>query len=95
MDGLSQEDQLRRDEADAVAIERLQNSSEFVNYFLRRLEEKRQSLQFEILENDKLTPEDRNTQRLLWRQLGEIIDMPGKDRAAIRSKIEASALAET
>ena len=92
---MDQEDQLRRDEADAIAIERLENSSEFRNYFIRRLEEKRQSLQFEILENDKLTPEERDTQRLLWRQLGEIIDMPGKDRAAIRSKIKASALAET
>lgn len=89
---LTEEDQIRRDEADVIAINRLESSDEFVNYFLRRLSEKKTALQRDILENDKLSTEDREMKRSLWKEIGRIMVMPEADRAAIRSKLKGSEL---
>ncbi len=84
---LDEEERRRRDEADVVAIDRLLNNDEFVGYFLRRLEERRGALSREILANDKLSHEDRETKRLIWKEIGHIMEMPRRDRASIRKAL--------
>lgn len=84
----TEEDKTRKAESDLAAIDRLLNSSAFNSYFLRRLEEKRLSLSKEILENDQLEPSRRESMRLLYNELGHIIDMPKSDKAAIRASFK-------
>jgi len=81
----TEEDRVRLAESDLVSIDRLLNSKDFVGYYLRRLEEKRDIIAREVLENDMLTPEQRESKRMLYNELGHIIDMPQNDKQAIRA----------
>tara|TARA_B100000965_G_C19575170_1_gene751016 strand:- start:376 stop:645 length:270 start_codon:yes stop_codon:yes gene_type:complete len=84
----TEEDKTRKAESDLRSIDRLLNSSAFNDYYLRRLEEKRLSLATEILENDQLDSSKRESLRLLYNELGHIIDMPKADKAAIRASFK-------
>ena len=85
----SAEDRVRQAESDLVSIDRLLNSKDFIGYYLRRLEEKRDIIAREVLENDSLTTEQRESKRLLYNELGHIIDMPKSDKQAIRAGFKA------
>tara|TARA_R100000808_G_scaffold25089_1_gene61676 strand:+ start:6553 stop:6816 length:264 start_codon:yes stop_codon:yes gene_type:complete len=82
------EDKTRRAELDLGHIAKLQDSIPFNDYFIRRLEEKRQALAKDILENDSIDTEKRESLRVVYQFVGELIDLPKTDKMAIRSSFK-------
>ena len=64
------EDKTRRAELDLQHIAKLEDSIPFNDYYMRRLEEKRESL------------------RVVYQFVGELIDLPKSDKMAIRSSFK-------
>ncbi len=82
------EDKTRRAELDLQHIAKLEDSIPFNDYFMRRLEEKRQAIAKDILENDAIDSEKRESLRVVYQFVGELIDLPKSDKMAIRSSFK-------
>lgn len=82
------EDKTRRAELDLQHIAKLEDSIPFNDYYMRRLEEKRESIAKDILENDSIDSEKRESLRVVYQFVGELIDLPKSDKMAIRSSFK-------
>jgi hypothetical protein len=72
---------------DADAIIALRKSSPFQSYFLRRLREKRDALSVQILEDDRIAPEEREKAREKRKAFNEVLAMMDEDMAACRKLV--------
>ena len=67
-----------RDLSDISALKRVPG---FERYFLRRLRERRDVLAAKVLDDDTISPVEREAARQAYKELKDICDMPGKDEA--------------
>jgi hypothetical protein len=80
---------LQQAEQDLSDIQELRRSKAFTRYFLRGIRQSRDDAAKAVLEDEALTPEQRETQRVLCRELGNILAKLDNDRVAAEKIIDS------